>query len=296
MYFRPTLNNDDRMTCARATTYNNRLTISINGQKTKQVDKVKFLGVIIDENLSWDEHIKHLNSKLLATIVLMKRIKKFIPSSHYVDIYHSLFISHLTYGISCWGGIYVTKLQKLFNIQKRCIRILFGESLSLDHDEFYLTCARTRTYQQHIAPKDYTLEHTKPLFKKHNFLTIHNLYVLRSIVELFKILKLQSPASIYSIFKFCPSTHHSKLQIPKYNLDISKNNFTVNSIVLWNKNIDSLFDKPTLCTPKCTNGLQIIIPGNVKNSDLTMSICILKSRLHELLIKLQNEGDAIEWP
>ena len=124
------------MTCARATTYDGSLNISINGQKIKQVDKVKFLGVIIDENLSWDDQIKHLESKLLTTIVLIKRIKKFIPPSHYVEIYQSLFISHLTYGISCWGGIYSTKLKNLFSIQKRCIRILFGESLSFDHPEF----------------------------------------------------------------------------------------------------------------------------------------------------------------
>ena len=295
MYFRPTLNNNDRMTCARLTAYSDLLTISVNGQVIKQVDKVKFLGVIIDENLSWDEHIKHLESKLLATIVLIKRIKKFLPSSQYVNIYHTLFISHLTYGISCWGGIYSTKLQKLFNIQKRCTRILFGESLSYDHPEFYLTCARTRTYQQHIAPKDFTLEHTKPLFTKHSLLTMQNLYILRSLVELFKILKLQSPVSIYNSFQFCPNTQHLKLLCPIYNLDISKNNFIVNSIVLWNTNVGLLFDQPILCTPKCTNGLQLIIPGNVINSDLTMSIGTFKSRLRDLLIKLQNQGDPIEW-
>ena len=43
--------------------------------------------------------------------------------------------------------------------------MLFGESLSFDHAEYYLTCARTRTYQQHVKRKDFTLEHTKPLFK-----------------------------------------------------------------------------------------------------------------------------------
>ena len=81
MYFRPSLNSEQHMTCARSTPYNERLTIAVNGQKIKQVDKVKFLGVIIDENLTWDDQIKHLENKLLATKVLIKRIKKFIPSS-----------------------------------------------------------------------------------------------------------------------------------------------------------------------------------------------------------------------
>ena len=131
------------------------LTLSVNGQKVKKADKVKFLVVIIDENLTWDDQIIHLENKLLATIVLIKRGKKFIPSSNYLKIYQSL--SHLTYGISCWGGVYDSKLQKLFKIQKRCIRILFGESYSFDYPEYYATCCRTKTYQEHVALKDYAL-------------------------------------------------------------------------------------------------------------------------------------------
>ena len=130
---------------ARTTGYDQGLTLSVNGQKVKKADKVKFLEVIIDENLTWDDQIKHLENKLLATIVLIKRVKKFIPSSHYLKIYQSLFVSHLTYGISCWGGVYDSKLEKLFKIQERCIRILFGESYSFDHPEYYATCCRTKT-------------------------------------------------------------------------------------------------------------------------------------------------------
>ena len=74
------------------------LTLSVNGQKFKQVDKIKFLGVIIDDQISWNDQIKNLKNKLMSTIVLIKHIKKFIPSSQYFKIYHSLFISHLTYG------------------------------------------------------------------------------------------------------------------------------------------------------------------------------------------------------
>ena len=216
------------------------ITIAVNGQKIKQVDKVKFLGVIIDENLTWDDQIKHIENKLLATIVLIKRIKKFIPSSQYSKIYQSLFVSHLTYAISCWGGIYPSKLQKLFSIQKRCLRILFGETLSFDHSEYYLSCARTKTYDEHVALKDYKLEHTKPLFNKNSFLTLQNLYIARTLVELFKILKLQSPISIYNNLKFCPRTEHFKLLCPKFTLGISRNNFTISSILMWNSCINKL--------------------------------------------------------
>ena len=77
----------------------------------------------------------------------------------------------------------------MFNIQKRCVRILFGDNYSFDHPEYYLTCARARTYMDHTTLKDYSLEHTKPMFNKHNLLTLNNLYVQRSLAELIKILK-----------------------------------------------------------------------------------------------------------
>ena len=295
MYFRPSLNSEQRMTCARSTPYNERLTIAVNGQKIKQVDKVKFLGVIIDENLTWDDQIKHIENKLLATIVLIKRIKKFIPSSQYSKIYQSLFVSHLTYAISCWGGIYPSKLQKLFSIQKRCLRILFGETLSFDHSEYYLSCARTKTYDEHVALKDYKLEHTKPLFNKNSFLTLQNLYIARTLVELFKILKLQSPISIYNNLKFCPRTEHFKLLCPKFTLGISRNNFTISSILMWNSCINKLINQPSLSIPNFTHGLALIIPGNVKNSDLTMPKSTFKNRLADYLLELQSKGDHNIW-
>ena len=80
MYFRPNLHYKECLSCARTTGYDQGFTLSVNGQKVKKADKVKFLGVIIDENLTWDDQIKHLENKLLATIVLIKRVKKFIPS------------------------------------------------------------------------------------------------------------------------------------------------------------------------------------------------------------------------
>ena len=88
---------------------------------------------------------------------------KYIPQSQYMNIYNSLFLSHLTYGISAWGGIPDYKLEKLFVIQKRCICLLFGKKLSFDQGEYYKTCARARTFQEHKSPQDFRLEHTKPL-------------------------------------------------------------------------------------------------------------------------------------
>ena len=56
MYFRPNIAN--YQVCARSKEI---IKLHINGKAIKQVASTKFLGVIIDEDLSWIPHIEHLN-------------------------------------------------------------------------------------------------------------------------------------------------------------------------------------------------------------------------------------------
>ena len=199
-------------------------------------------------------------------------------------------LTDLTYGISCWGATSPSKLQKLFNIQKRCMRILFGEIISFDDPGFYETCARTRTYTEHKAAKDFTLEHTKPLFNKHDLLTLQNLYVQHTLCQLFKVLKYHSPISMLALTHSNPVSHHHNLIVPKVNLDVSKNNFLFSACSLWNKCAHKILSKPEL-----NKRLNIIIPGSQVNTDLTCSIAVFKGRLKAILLSIQKSDDTNEW-
>ena len=133
MHFRPNRNASERLTCAKVRKNGSENILKIGNKKLKKVDKVKFLDVIIDNKLNWEPHVDHLTKKLNSSIVLIKRIMKFIPKSEYMKIYDALFKSHLSYCISSWGAIPNSKLQSVFAIQKRCIRLLFGTEYSYDH-------------------------------------------------------------------------------------------------------------------------------------------------------------------
>ena len=237
MHFKPHINNENRKTCARSRIISNEPQLKINGIKLKKTDRARFLGVIIDENLNWDHHLNYLEEKLNSCIITVKRVKKFIPEDHYKKVYHSLFASHLTYGITAWGCAGTSKLDKVFSIQKRCIRLLFGKKYSFDHAEFYQTCARVRTYSEHIAPKDYTLEHTKSIFKSNSLLTVHNLHKLYTINEVFKIMKFKIPISLSEYYKTVnhPSLFKNHVVIPKYKKQKSRKQFLYQSTKLWNK-------------------------------------------------------------
>ena len=64
--------------------------------------------------------IKHCN--------LLKRIKKNIPENEYLKLYDALFLPHLTFCISVWGGVSTNKLAKIFHIQKNVSDYYLGMS------------------------------------------------------------------------------------------------------------------------------------------------------------------------
>ena len=170
---------------------------------------------------------------------------------------------------------------KLFSIQKRCIRLLFGKDFTFDHAEFYETCARAKSYEQHIAPKIFQLEHTKPLFNELNLLTLHHLYIYHTFIETFKVLKYKTPLSIASLFTYSPRSTNMLLTVNKVKLDIERSNFLFQASCTWNELIPKLMNKCDL------NSDGIIVPGSSKNSDLTTSISVIKNKLRDVLLYTQ---------
>ena len=73
IHFKPNINIKERLSCARTQTHVTH-TLHIGVTKLKKVDKARFLGVIIDEKLTWDDHINYIESKLLSCIATIKHI------------------------------------------------------------------------------------------------------------------------------------------------------------------------------------------------------------------------------
>ena len=63
----------------------------MNSSELKKVTYTKFLGVIIDENLTWEQHIKALSKKLASCTGSLNRIIQFTPKNMYKELYYTLF-------------------------------------------------------------------------------------------------------------------------------------------------------------------------------------------------------------
>ena len=218
---------------------------------------------------------------------MIKRISKFVPKSEYMKIYDALFKSHMSYCISSWGSVKNYRLKKIFSIQKRCVRLLFGKFYTFDHSGYYETCARVRSYEENMSPKNYCLEHTKPIFNERKILTVYNVYVQQTFVEMFKIFKSHTPVSIYTLFSFSVRETSLKLSLPKVRLNISKNNYVFNSSALWNSLIGDVLEKD-----KPGDG-GVIVRGSGENSDFCTTVPFVKHKLRNMLLCRKKDGDPI---
>ena len=102
---------------------------------------------------------------------------------------------YLIYCIPLWGHSRTSpEMDKLFKLQKKCIRIALGKTEKLNG----------------------TFQHTKPMFRNINVLNVFNLYTYFTAFEAMKILADQSPKQLFECF--VKSTISNRLILPKFKL------------------------------------------------------------------------------
>ena len=124
------------------------LDINLHGHVIEQVRKFKFLGVVVNDTLTWDDHINHIVSKTSRNISLLGRITWFLPSSLLVLYLKSYVLPLLDYCDTVWNGCTQKnsdRLQLLFNYGCRiALRKKHSHSASAMHKEIGLTTLQKR--------------------------------------------------------------------------------------------------------------------------------------------------------
>ena len=119
--------------------HNHRIEISINDQNIEQVNQTTFLGVIIDENVTWHSHLNLIYKKIMKSTAVISKIRHFTNLNTRKLLYYSLVYPYLTYGNLIWGNTYKKRIQKLINIQKKIIRLITFKSYT-EHTLFCPVC------------------------------------------------------------------------------------------------------------------------------------------------------------
>ena len=89
-------------------------------------DHTKFLGVIIDNNLSWKQHIQYITNKINSLCSILFHTRRKLTMNALKSIYYSLIHSHISYCSLIWGGTSTDRKEPLNKAHKRVIRTIVG--------------------------------------------------------------------------------------------------------------------------------------------------------------------------
>ena len=98
----------------------------INDTPITQVESTKFLGVHIDQHLTWKVHINQIATKIAKNVGILTRIAHILPKTVRLNLYYALVYPYLIYCNMIWASTYESRLRKLVILQKRAIRIIAG--------------------------------------------------------------------------------------------------------------------------------------------------------------------------
>ena len=99
--------------------------MTFNNIELKRENSVKFLGVIIDENLTWKNHIEVVENKISKNIIVLYRASHLLDFKNLLKISFSFIYIYISYANIAWASTFKTKLQEILKKQKHAARITF---------------------------------------------------------------------------------------------------------------------------------------------------------------------------
>ena len=193
---------------------NRILTIKTQNNVLEQKSECKFLGIIVDEEISWKPHINHILSKISKTTALLRFLKYTFPKHILRTLYMTLIYPYFNYCNIIWGAADPAAIEPLILLQKKVVRI--------------------------ISRAQY-LDHTEPLFISMNLLTLSELYKLNCILFIYKCLyselfidfrnKMLTGAEVHDY----NTRYSSNFRLPYNTLKRVRQSFFFKGIEHWNK-------------------------------------------------------------
>ena len=92
--------------------------LSINNSPLPICQSAKYLGVTIDKQLNFDNHISTVKHKISRAVGIISKLRHYLPTSAILQIYYSLIHTHLLYGLIVWGSTYKSKLKTVIPLKQ----------------------------------------------------------------------------------------------------------------------------------------------------------------------------------
>ena len=220
--------NFDKTKCMTFTRKRNvALPIIINNKIIENVPEFTYLGLLIDKNLSFRNHILNIVKKVNAVNRTLYSLKLYLPIYILKKIYFSMVHCHLIQHLISWGGTNQTALYPLRTAVNKVIRNIHPGNIS-----------------------------TSGKYKELNILNLTQLYQSKLCETMFKILITKNSPLLTNIISNIEWTHNyntrkrNEFKLPKINTEMNRRFFLTNALKAWENLPDDLKKSKTFLTFK----------------------------------------------
>ena len=189
------------------------ITLNVNGSLIHEVNETKFLGIIVDNKLTWQPHVKYISGKISKSLSIIRYLRYSFPEKILKTLYLTLVLPYLMYCNIIWGAAYDTVLNPLYILQKKSVRTI---------------------------TKSHYLEHTQPLFLNCKILTVYQIYDFNCAKFIFNVLNTNKYPNFKEKLNITQTNHHyntrgrALLRAPFERLQKCMNSYFINGIRVWN--------------------------------------------------------------
>ena len=182
--------------------------VQLGGQYIDRVNHTTFLGVIIEDTLTWKLQVNNICNKVSKSMGILYRARQILYGQTLLTLYNALIKPHFMYCITVWGNTCKTYLHKLHLMQKKIIRII--------------------SYSQFHA-------HTAPLLQKFDILNIYQLNQYFVGIFIYRSLHHELAKSLCNMFVRNVNARNSfNLRSKYYKKKISQQSIKIAGPKIWN--------------------------------------------------------------
>lgn len=189
--------------------------VKINVSVVEPTNNIKFLGIFLDNNLSYRFHINNLSSKISRSLGVLNKISSFIPLNILYMLYCSLISPYICYAVEVWFCAPAYLTNKVNILQKKSVR-----------------CINRAEYNAH----------TEPFFTEMKLLKVADLHKYMIGIYMYKVVNVQGFDSdvLQSLTRFADVHNHATRQnglymLPRVNKEKFRGSIKYVGVNVWNE-------------------------------------------------------------
>lgn len=133
---------------------------SCDCQCIERVSEIKYLGVVIDQHMTWQPHIKTITNRVRNLIWIFKKLRHITDFKLLISIYQALCQSIITYCITAWGGACKTHMLLAERAQRSLLKVMTFKPFRFPTKDLYSICKMLSIRQLYIL-NTITSQHLK---------------------------------------------------------------------------------------------------------------------------------------